>query len=311
MRTFLQLQDDTLRKIGDEDDSDKMRELVKDSLNTVHRQILTERRYQFMLWPKVETLSVEADRKFYPLHPQFGQLWYGQNNETGDWLEEVPAGEIAQMGDNLITGESENPYRFVLTSIQNVKQQPVTSGVLVVTTSGGTESASNKIFIKGINSSGEYVEETLSSGSAWNTLTSSTSWSIVEAISKNGVFTRTITCTIGAITVLTLLVSEYGRQYRQLEITKIPTTAIDFLYRFYKKPLKLVNDYDLPQIPEEYDDILVYGALVDLQGYARGESDEFGEWIKKRDKLTNQMQQQYQQSRSVGARNSYINHVPR
>jgi len=111
--------------------------------------------------------------------------------------------------------------------------------------------------------------------------------------------------------VLTLLVSEYGRQYRQLEITKIPTTAIDFLYRFYKKPLKLVNDYDLPQIPEEYDDILVYGALVDLQGYARGESDEFGEWIKKRDKLTNQMQQQYQQSRSVGARNSYINHVPR
>lgn len=311
MRTFLQIQDDTLRKIGDEDDQDKMRDLVKDAINTVQRKVLTERRYQFMIWPKVETLSLVANQKFYALHPQFAQLWYGQNENTGDWLEEISAGGIVEMGDNLITGESANPYRFMLTSVQNVKAQPTTAGVMVVTTTGGNEPAANKIIVKGINSSGEYVEETLSSGSSWSTLTSTTSWSIVESISKVNAFTYTITCTIGSLTVLTLLPSEYGRQYRQLELTKLPTTAIDFYYRFYRKVLKLVNDYDIPQIPEEYDDILVYGALVDLQGYSRPEPNELDEWIKKRASLIDQMQKQYQQVRSVGGRNSYINHIPR
>jgi hypothetical protein len=311
MRTFLDIQNDTLRRTGDEGDADKMRQLVKDSINTVHRQVLTERRYQFMLWPKVETLTIEAQRKSYSLHPQFGQLWYGQNETTGDFLEEIPSGEILNTGDNIITGENENPYRFLLTSLQNVQRQPSTAGVLTVTTTGGTESSSNKIYLKGIDSSGNYVEETLSSGSAWSSLVSSTSWSIVEAISKYGTFTRTITCTIGSETILTLLASEYGKQFRQLELIKIPTIGLDFLYRFYRKPLKLVNDYDIPQIPEEYSDILVYGALIDLQGYARPEGNEAKEWKDKRDNLVDQMQKQYQQSRSVGARNSYINHIPR
>jgi hypothetical protein len=312
MRTFLDIQNDTLKRTGDDDDQDKMRELVKTAINTVHRQVLTERRYQFMLWPKVETLTLEIDRKLYPLHPQFGQLWYGQNEETGDWLEEISAGGIVEMGDNIITGESASPYRFMLTSIQNVKEQPSTAGTLVVTTTGGTEASANKVVVKGINSAGEYVEETLSSGSSWSTLTSTTSWSLIESISKyGGTFTRTITCTRGSVTVLTLLASEYGRQYRQLELTKIPTAAIDFQYRFYRKPLKLVNDYDMPQIPEEYDDILVYGSLIDMQGVARPEPSELKEWIRQKTDLIDQMQKQYQQVRSVNGRNSYINYVTR
>ena len=76
MRTFVQLQDAALQRIGDEDDQDKMRELVKTAINTVHRQILTERRYQFMLWPKVETLSVEVDKKYYPLHYVLSNVLY-------------------------------------------------------------------------------------------------------------------------------------------------------------------------------------------------------------------------------------------
>lgn len=299
-------------RTGDGDDQDKMRELVKASINSVQKSILTERRYQFMIWPKVETLSLEAGRKYYPLHPQFAQLWYGQSVNSRDWLEEIPASGIIEMGDNILDGTSANPFRFLLTSTQNVKKQPTTAGVATVTTTGGTEAAANKIVMKGINSSGEYVEETLSSGSAWSTLTSSTSWSIVESISKyGGAFTRTITITIGADTILTLLASEYGRQYRQLELVKSPTVAQDFYYRFYRRPLKLVNDYDIPQIPEDYDDILVYGSLLDLQGFTRPDDGELKQWSSKYATLIDQMQKQYQQTRSTGGRVTYINYSPR
>ncbi len=312
MRTFLELQDAVLTKTGDETDQDKMRDLVKLSINTVQKQILSERRYQFMLWPRTETLSVTSGRKSYPLHPQMSELWYGQNSTTHDFLEEIPAGGVVEMGDNMVTGESSNPYRFILTAIQNVKMQPQSDGVLVVTTTGGTESLSNKIIVKGINSSGEYTEETLSTGSAWSTLTSSTVWNTIESITKYGsTWTRIITCTVGSDVILTLNASEFGRQYRQLELTKTPTASVDFLYRFYRRPLSLVNDNDIPQIPADFDDILVYGSLVDLQGYIRSEPNEFKENVDYRDKLITQMQQKYQQSRSVYGRNSYITHFPR
>jgi hypothetical protein len=311
MRTFLDIQNDTLRRTGDETDTDKMRDLVKDAINTVQTQVLTERRYQFMIWPRVETLSIEANRKFYPLHPQFGQLWYGQNESTGDWLEEIPASGLIEMGDNILTGESDNPYRFVLTSLQNVKAQPSEAGALVVTASGGTENASSMIFVRGIDSSGNYVEETMSTGAAWDELTSSTSWSVIESISKLGEFTRAITCAVGSTTILNLSATEYGRQYRQLELTKIPTTSVEFYYRFYRKPLKLVNDYDIPQIPEEYGDILVYGALLDLQGFSRPDLGELDLWTRYKKDLVDQMQKQYQQTRSLGGRNSYVNYIPR
>lgn len=312
MRTFLDIQDAVLDRIGDGDDQDKMRDLVKVAINTVNRQVLTERRYQFMLWPKVETLSVVANTKVYPLHPQFSQLWYGQSVTTEDFLEEIPAGGIIEMGDNIITGESDNPYRFILTTVQNIKTQPSSNGTLVVTTTGGTESSGNKIIVKGINTNGEYVEETLSSGSNWTSLTSSTSWSVIESISKVGAtWTRTITCTRGSDTILTLLATEFGRQYRQLELLKIPTTSVTFNYRFYRKPLKLVNDNDTLQVPEEFDDILVYGSLLDLQGFARPESAELKLWQDRFKDLVDQMQKQYQHSRSLNGRANFINYNPR
>jgi hypothetical protein len=312
MRTFLELQNAVLSRIGDESDQDKMRDLAKLAINSVHRQVLTERRYSFMIWPKVETLAIEAGRKFYPAPAQFAQLWYGHNESSGDWLEEVPAGGIIESGANFVNGESDVPYRFLLTATQNVKMQPTTAGTITITTTGGTESSANRVIVKGVDNNGNYVEETLSNGSAWSTLTSTTSWAVVESITKYGAeWTRTITATIGSDTILVLLAAEFGRQYRQIELVAEPTADIEFLLRFYRKPLKLVYDNDIPQIPDTYDDILVFGSLIDLQGYARPEPGELREWKDQREKLINQMQQQYQQTRSTGGRNSYVNYIPR
>ncbi len=312
MRTFRELQDAVLIRMGDEDDEDKMRSLVKESLNTVQKQILTERRYSFMLWPQSHTLSLEAGRKVYPLHPQMAQLWYGISEESGDWLEEIPASGAQEIGDNLVTGESAVPYRFFLTSTSLVKQQPTTAGPLIVATTGGTEAAANRIIVRGITTDDEYVEEILSTGAVWSSHTSTNSWASIESITKDGEeWSRTITATINSEVILSLTADEFGKQYRMLELTQSPTAAVDFLIRFYRKPLMLVYDNDVPQIPTDYDDILVYGSLVDMQGYSRPDPSELKSWIQRRDDLINQMQQNLQQTRSTGGRNSYVNYVPR
>src|SRR5688572_16689658 len=117
--------------------------------------------------------------------------------------------------------------------------------------------------------------------------------------------------TVGSDVILTLLAAEFGRQYRLLELVKEPTQDIEFKFRFYRKPLKLVYDQDLPQIPEDYDDILVYGALIDMQGFTRPEGPELKSWQDRLKNLTNQMQQNYQQTRSTGGRNTYVNYISR
>jgi hypothetical protein len=78
------------------------------------------------------------------------------------------------------------------------------------------------------------------------------------------------------VTLITLTPNELGKQYRKIRLLASPTTAETILYRFYRKPIYLVNNYDVPDIPYPYSQILVYDALLmfatyntDMQSEAR------------------------------------------
>lgn len=58
MRTFKQLQDAVLQWMADGGDTGLLRTLVKDGLNRTHQNLLNDDRYDFMLWPRNETLKI-------------------------------------------------------------------------------------------------------------------------------------------------------------------------------------------------------------------------------------------------------------
>ncbi|NBP86006.1 MAG: hypothetical protein EBU54_12765, partial [Mycobacteriaceae bacterium] len=74
MRTYKQLQDAVLQWMADESDTGLLLTLVKDALNRAHQNLLNDDRYDFLLWPRTETLSLTAGQKVYTLHPQLSQL---------------------------------------------------------------------------------------------------------------------------------------------------------------------------------------------------------------------------------------------
>lgn len=314
MRTFKEIQDDVLTFIGDEGDTGTMLDVVKDGIKYAHQELLTEQMYDFMLWPQIETLSIEAGRKNYTLHPLYMQgLWF-YDTTRNIWLQEVPIRGQYELGTNPHDAQSGSSTQFMLTSLMPVKRQPLDGGsVITVTTTGGTEAASSSITVQGTDSNGDYTEETLSSGSTWSTITGGTTFVNITGITKNGTaWTRTITLTdSGTNTLLSLTSSERGKQYRQLELPLEPSSALTWKYRFYQRPRLLVDDYDTIQVPIEFDQILVYRTLIHIAGYTRPTEVELETWSDRVKKLEFNMKSTYTQTRTLGGRPRYVNYVER
>lgn len=313
MRTYKQLQDAVLLWMADSNDTGLMRDLVKQSLNQQHTQLLLEDRFDFMLWPKTETLSLVASQTVYALHPKFQQPYFFYNPDTDVYLEEIPARGLMESEADWNDGTFTDADRFMLTHLSAWKQQPSTTSVITVTTTGGTESASNSVVLQGVDGSGNAISETLSSGSAWSTLTSSNSFAVLESLTKVGAsWARTITVTDAAAnTLLSLGATEFGRQYRMWETLGTPNAAKSILYRFYRAPRTLSYDNDVPDVPEAFDEILVLRSLRDMQGYSRATAEEMSRWRTTCEVLETQLKMTYQQTRTMGGRPTYTRYIPR
>lgn len=312
MRTFKQLQDAVLQWMADSGDTGLLRTLVKDSLNRTHQNLLNDDRYDFMLWPRTETLAVAANRKTYALHPRFQYPYFFYNPDTDIYLEEIPPKGLMESQADWNDGDSDEVDRFMLTGLSKVLRQPAAASTLTFT-STNTEAANQSFLITGIVS-GVAVTETLTSGTTWTTLTTTNSFEVVEDITKVGsgwAGTVTVTADSGATTVLVLPASEVGFQYRVLELLENPTAAQTILYRFYRQPRQLTQDNDIPDLPGEFDDILVYQTLLAMVGYTRATNDEQALWAANVKRLTDVLQMTYRASRTMGGRPTYTRYIPR
>ncbi len=311
MKTFKQLQNEVLATIGDQDDVNVVRDLVKTRLKDAHTTLLTEEQWDFMLYPHSSQLSVVAEQKNYNLHPQFFQPLYFWDANNKQYLEVVPPKQFVEVGEDLHGDSINEPDRVSITTIQGIQNQPISAGVVVVTTTGGTESAANSLVVRGIVD-GMEREETLSSGSAWSTLTGSLSFSHIDRVTKVGEsWSRSITVTVGATTVISLLAAEFGKQFQQLEFLVTPATTNTINYRFYRKPFTLNYDNDMPDCPSEFDEILKLKTKLAMVGFSRPSPEELEEWKDNLKEKMKSVRQTYQQARALNSRARYVTYIPR
>lgn len=310
-RTFKDIQDNVLEWMADQNDTGLMLTLVKQSLDKTHRKILTAEQFDFMLSP-IATLSVVAGQQSYALPADFlSMLWVRQQGET-ELIEDVPVKSEEEAEDGLEVRDNLTPLRYRIVGVQSVKAQPTTAGVVVITPSGGNEAAANGVVVQGLDANGEWLEETLTSGGSWASLTTSGSFKTVTNVIKTGTtWTRTITVTSGSVTLLSLLASERVKQYQMLELTRTPQIAKTLEFRYYRKPTELVYDYQLPQLPEIFSDLLEYEVLKLLTGFTKATQEELMMWQKESDHLFGQLRQNYQQSRALAGRARRVRMVPR
>lgn len=313
MRTFKQLQDIVLQWMADDGDLGLLRTLVKDGINRTHQTLLTDDRYDFMLWPQTETLSIAANQKAYALHPEFHHPLFFYNPTSNEYLEEIPPQGLMESQADWEDGQSGEVDRFMLTGLSKVLTQPAAPSKIDVWSTGTQNPSGAQILLTGI-SNGLPTTELLKADGQWTQLQSLNNYSLIQDITKIGTVWNapiTVYADNQATVLLRLNADEYGHQYRMFELLENPTAAQTVKYRFYRRPRQLVQDNDIPDLPQAFDDILVYQTLLAMAGYTRAEQSEQALWAAQVRKLTDQLQQSYRASRSMGGRPTYVRYIPR
>jgi hypothetical protein len=267
--TFKGIRDEIFRLIDETStNSPSLVSVIKDLVNQAHQQRCVEFPWTFMLWPRAQTFTTVIGQRRYALHQEFHRPVYFWNRTSKDYLEEVPFQSLANEGDdwNNTTGTAR---RFFYAGRQCVALQPSTdSPVTLVSSSGSDTGASYNVVVRGEDANGALRAELITPAGT-SSMTGSITFRTLLGVTKAGSWNGTLTLSdSGATTLLTLSACELGRAYPLIEVVEAPTTAEVIEYRFYRQPLMLINDYDVPEIPAPHSQILVWDALVGLSaGY--------------------------------------------
>lgn len=306
-KTFLELQDAVLLKLSDAGDSATLRDLVKAAIAENHARRVSSANWSFMRWPVPPTLAIVAGIRRYSLHEAFGTPLYFKSRTYG-LLTERPSDMLGdyELPDHDATGE---PNRFELAGSSGIKTQPVADSVLTATSSNAGDNG--KTITVGGETAAGYEEETLTLPTPGTTTFLAGQ---LLTIRKNGTGwagTLTVTADAGATTVLALAADVYGRNYRQFVLEIAPDAADTIDYPFFKQPIRLSNNYDIPDIPAPFSDVLIYDASIDLQGFSRATSGELQRWHDQQQQITFNLENAYMDGQSLGAEASYVHLVPR
>jgi hypothetical protein len=299
-QSFLELQNQVLRNLDEVEDTGTTRDLVKDTLNQMHQQRCTEFLWPFMLWGRTETITTVAGQRVYSLHQEFERPLFIRNNTRQCLLREVPNANIEEgaLTDNALG----TAYSFSLWGMSPVPSQPsAATGLRIRSSDAGDTGADFTVRIRGVLSSGDVVTETLTANGTTNVSSGETTYVEILNVTKTTPWTGAMILeTSGGTQLLLLRSNETSRYYRQLHLLDIPTAAETIKYRFYRKPLVMINDYDVPDLPSPHGRILVWDTLVHMASYNKiGNGERINIWREQREKAEEALYTTYRDAQTL------------
>jgi hypothetical protein len=307
--TFSGLTTQVLRAIDEASNTSTTRTLVQDFLNQAQEYRLTQYPWPFMLWDSVETFATTAGTQTYPLHQEFHRAAYFYNRTKKAFLTETP---MRSLENEQLQLTSDDPptdsINFALWGRTQVKAQPTSASTVSISSSSASDNSSTyNLYVRGVNSSGVVVTDTITPNGTTPVASTSTFVKILtvtKAAAWNG--RLTMTSNSAAVTNLTLEAAEYGRSYQQLHFLGAPE-ACTIEYRFYRQPIVMVNDYDIPELPPPHAQILVYDALLMIGAYNTDvDQKALTLWREERHKREVALEQSFSEAQSVGASPTFV-----
>ena len=289
---FKKLQDEVLRHLDEDGDTNYTLTSVKNALNKAHLKRLTDRDWSFMLWPTPLTFTTTQGIQTYSLHSEFYKPFYFFNQTTKAYMVEMPSRQVGPSGVRWNT-DTDRASKFVRWGHSPVETQPTTSGVLnVVSSSAGDDGSAYTVTITGTDSTGKYkVSETLTLDGT-TVVTGSVSFSNpILSVTLSIPLAGSMTLKMGSTTLLVLQAGEIGRSYPLIYLLTNPNVGSDIIeYRFYRQPKVLTYNYDLPDIPPPFQQILVFDALIELASYDGTDGEmQIMAWMKSAAELADAM----------------------
>lgn len=203
---------------------------------------------EYEILPQMEyNLPLQAGHKMFLWHNEYGypyQMGYVTDQEFySSGINETDTG---------------TPTHYRMWSEDMVKKHPLAASVMTIASSSISDT-SQKVTIYG----------TVSGYPDWEqvTLTGTTSangtklFSDVEMVVKDASTTGRVTVTANSakttIAVLPVGDTTAGIMYHKVQLYPLPNTAFDINCQYYKIPFRLVNDYDVHELGQDFDEAII------------------------------------------------------
>lgn len=224
----------------------------------------------YEIYPQSEyNLPIQVDHRAFLWHEDFGypfRMYY------------IPEQSFLNLG-NTLTAEN-TPTHYRMWGENCVMAQPPTATPLTITLSSSTD-ATVEITISGKVGGYPHTEVVAFATGATSTNTGY-EFESVDKISKDSstVGTVTVTSSQGGYTVAVIPTGDTtgAVKYSKVQIYPLPTRDFDINVYYYKTPYRLVNDNDIHELGQEFDEciILLTVAKIKLQDAA----EEGASWYK-------------------------------
>jgi len=301
-KTLGDLRTDVLKWLDETDNTTETYDNITAALTMAHRQRCTENQYSFMLWRQPETFSLVSGQRRYILHSQTGKMLYVFNRTNNEYLVEMPWREVQDSGVRWLTDNIGKRYVFVEPS-PVAAQSTLDSVMTIVSSNAGDTGSAYDVYITGVIDGVEVTETVTPLG-----LTPVPTSTVFDAggiisITKTSDWAGTLTLTdSAATTLLTLRPAEHSRSYPQIELLWTPTSADVIEYRFYRKPKRFTQAADIPDLPDEFADLLLWDALILMAAYDGDISESrLAAWTDQRTKLETSLGQTFLDGSTVAA----------
>lgn len=305
IRTFKNLQDETLAWLDEAGDTAVTLTLVKQAIRGAHEKRLTDERWAFMVG-KPKTFSTVVGQQTYMLDAEFQRLMYVKNLTTTQFLTERTDQNVLNAGYDWSIDTS-SATDFTLWGHSEVAAQPTSASVLAVSSSNSGDNAVNSVTVRGDTATGIQTETILCNASGALSFTE-----ILKVTKSAGwVGTMTITSNSAVVTNLTLVAAEYGKSYQPFYLLASPSAVESIEYRFYRQASPLSADNDRPDYPAPFEELLVWETLCDLATYNNWSAGMVSYWVAKRDALLLSMQQTVNEAQTINQAAVYTTYIPR
>lgn len=208
-------------------------------------------------------------REEYNLPAQVGKVAFLWHEYLGYpcVLDYDPSFDFLKFGTNLITEGT--PTNYFAWAEDMVLRQPNSASVVTIASSSSSDT-SKDVTVFGIVSGYPDQETITTNASNGTTSTSgSKSFSKIERIVKDASTVGRITCTTNStnVTVAVLPVGDgtAGITYKKVRLWPIPDNVFPMNVWYYKMPWRMVNDDDVHELGQEFDEALILLTVAKLR----------------------------------------------
>ena len=301
MLTFKAIQDQVLLMWDNPGETGNLLTLIKDFVNDSQDLRCAQQRWSFMRSEELYTITTASGQLSYPLAEDVQRLHRFYNATEERKMVEVP---VREYYDAPLT-----KYHWHWTKPSPVAAQPSTTGTISILSSASADQ-SKDVIIRGLDGSDVITTQTITSNGSDGTtaVASSTSYKKILKVTKSGTFAGTLTVRDNATnTILSLGTADYGKNYPQIKLLTDPVQADTIEYNCYRKPVKLSDNNDIPDIPDPFSRILIWDTLLTLCAYDEVQPQPI--WVQKQREWEQRLQQTFLEGQTPGARARYMKDV--